>query len=69
MPNDESSIIKKWDAIFVGRLSEEKQPNVAIKAFAESGLTGRMAIVGDGPLLGELIQLVQALELSERIDF
>ena len=69
LPNDESSIIKKWDAIFVGRLSEEKQPNVAIKAFAESGLTGRMAIVGDGPLLGELIQLVQALELSERIDF
>jgi glycosyltransferase involved in cell wall biosynthesis len=69
LSSDKSIIIKKWDTIFVGRLSEEKQPDVAIKAFAESGLTGRMAIVGDGPLLNELVILTQRLELTERIDF
>ncbi|WP_313036408.1 glycosyltransferase [Acinetobacter sp.] len=60
---------KKWETIFVGRLSEEKQPDVAIKAFAASGLTGRMAIVGDGPMLEELKLLVQELKLENRIDF
>lgn len=69
LPDAENTIIKKWDAIFVGRLSEEKQPDVAIKAFAKSGLTGRMAIVGDGPLLDELIHLAEALGLTKRIDF
>ena len=42
---------------------------MALKAFAESGLTGRMAIVGDGPLLDELIHLAETLGLTERIDF
>lgn len=49
---------------------KKKQPDVAIKAFfAESGLTGRMAIVGDGPLLDELTHLAEALGLTKRIDF
>ncbi|AZB90102.1 glycosyltransferase [Acinetobacter pittii] len=69
LPDDKNVIIKKWNTIFVGRLSEEKQPDVAIKAFAESGLTGRMAIVGDGPLLDELIRLTETLGLTNRIDF
>lgn len=60
---------KKWDVIFVGRLSEEKQPDVALKAFAHTQLTGRMAIVGDGPMLNNLKQLVIDLKLSERVDF
>lgn len=67
--NKESNRSKKWDTIFVGRLSEEKQPDVAIKSFAASGLTGRMAIVGDGPLLDELVSLTEQLELTEHIDF
>ncbi|WP_284115488.1 glycosyltransferase [Acinetobacter pittii] len=69
LPDDKNVIIKKWNTIFVGRLSEEKQPDVAIKAFAESGLTGRMAIVGDEPLLDELIRLTETLGLTNRIDF
>lgn len=67
--NKDDHLDKKWDTIFVGRLSEEKQPDVAIQAFAASGLTGRMAIVGDGPLLNELVALTEKLQLTERIDF
>lgn len=67
--NKEDHLDKKWDTIFVGRLSEEKQPDMAIKAFAASGLIGRMAIVGDGPLLDELVALTEQLGLTERIDF
>lgn len=67
--NEQININKKWDTIFVGRLSEEKQPDIAIKAFAKSGLTGRMAIVGDGPLLDELVTLTEQFGLTERIDF
>ncbi|QXW26496.1 glycosyltransferase [Acinetobacter johnsonii] len=60
---------KKWDAIFVGRLSEEKQPEAALKAFAQTQLTGRMAIIGDGPMLHDLKQLAAALKLADRVDF
>ncbi|WP_252061196.1 glycosyltransferase [Acinetobacter sp. AHP123] len=62
-------IKKKWDAIFVGRLSEEKQPDVALRAFAETNLAGRMAIVGDGPMLNKLHQLVIDLKLENQVDF
>lgn len=60
---------KIYDCIFVGRLSKEKQPDHAIKAFALSGLTGKMAIVGDGELMPDLIQLSKQLNIHERIDF
>lgn len=60
---------KKWDTIFVGRLSEEKQPDAALKAFAQTQLTGRMAVVGDGPMLHDLKQLAADLNLADRVDF
>lgn len=60
---------KKWDCIFVGRLSQEKQPEHAITAFASSGLMGRMAIVGDGQMKGELVALCKNLNVDGRIDF
>lgn len=64
-----TAIEKKWDSIFVGRLSEEKQPDVALRAFAQTNLNGRMAIVGDGPMLEELKLLAQELKLENRVDF
>lgn len=64
-----SSINKIYDCIFVGRLSQEKQPAHAIRAFAQSGLTGKMAIVGDGELIPELITLSKELNIQQRIDF
>ncbi len=60
---------KLWDCIFVGRLSPEKQPEHAIKAFANSGLVGRMAVVGDGQMKEELCQLCHQLNISDRVDF
>lgn len=61
--------LKKWDCIFVGRLSPEKQPDYAITAFARSKLKGRMAIVGDGKMIEELITLAKSLNIQDRIDF
>lgn len=60
---------KKWDCIFVGRLSPEKQSEHAIQAFANSGLSGRMAIVGDGQMKEELIELCKQLNIFDRVDF
>lgn len=60
---------KKWDCIYVGRLSEEKQPSHAILAFAKSSLTGRLAIVGDGLELDSLIKLTEKLNITNRVDF
>lgn len=65
----QSVIEKVWQTIFVGRLTPEKQPHVAIQAFADSGLTGRMAIVGDGILLNDLKLLVKKLHIEQNIDF
>lgn len=60
---------KYWDIIFVGRLSREKRPDYAIKAFLNSKSTGRMALVGDGPLLEDLKKLTRDLNGENRIDF
>lgn len=64
-----NQIDKKWDCIFVGRLSPEKQPEHAIRAFANSGLQGKMAIVGDGQMKTELIELCKQLNIFDRVDF
>ncbi|OTG66979.1 hypothetical protein B9T25_09450 [Acinetobacter sp. ANC 4470] len=65
--NQEKNII--WDAIYVGRLSSEKQVDHAIKAFSQSNLTGKMAIVGDGYLKDTLIQLSHDLNIQDRVCF
>lgn len=64
-----NQIDKKWDCIFVGRLSPEKQPEHAIQAFANSGLKGKMAIVGDGQMRAELVALCKEINIIERVDF
>lgn len=64
-----SSLPKQWDTIYVGRLAPIKQVDHAIKAFAQSGLTGQMAIVGDGSERENLENLVQQLKLTDRIKF
>lgn len=60
---------KQWDCIFVGRLGAEKQANHAIMAFAKSGLTGKMAIVGDGYEKESLQTLCGELGVEDRVDF
>ncbi|WP_347473690.1 glycosyltransferase [Acinetobacter thermotolerans] len=60
---------KKWDVIFVGRLVLIKQVDHAIKAFAMSQSTGRMAIVGDGTERSNLENLTRDLGIFDRVDF
>lgn len=60
---------KIWDCIFLGRLSKEKQPDYAIQAFFDSGLPGKMVIVGDGPMKNELVDLAKKLKIIDRVDF
>ena len=69
LKNITQNIEKNWDCIFVGRLSPEKQPEHAIKAFAKSELEGRMAIVGDGIMENELQELCRELKIYDRVDF
>lgn len=67
--NQYHSTPKKWNVIYVGRLVPIKQVDHAIKAFAMSNLTGKMAIVGDGSERQKLETLTQELKISDRVDF
>lgn len=67
--NQYASTEKKWDVIFVGRLVPIKQVDHALKAFAMSQSTGRMAIVGDGTERRNLENLARDLGILNRVDF
>lgn len=58
-----------FDAIYVGRLADEKQPEVAIKAFAKSKLKGKLAIIGDGYKKDKLLSLTKELNVVDRVEF
>ncbi len=60
---------KKWDTIFVGRLAPIKQVDHAIQAFAQSGLKGKMAIIGDGSERKNLEKLTKELNITDHIEF
>lgn len=60
---------KTWQVLFLGRLAPIKQPDHALRAFANSGLTGRMAIAGDGAQRAMLEQLAVELGVADRVDF
>lgn len=66
---NEVQIDQQWDVIFVGRVHKIKQVDHALIAFAQSGLTGRMAIIGDGPERDMVQNLICDLNLQDRIDF
>lgn len=56
--------------VAVGRLVEKKGPLLTIRAFGlvhRSHPDARLRIVGDGPLLGECLHLVQRLGLGEAV--
>lgn len=65
----EVDVQESWDVMFVGRVHKIKQVDHALHAFAQSGLTGRMAIIGDGPERGMVQQLISTLHLQDRVDF
>ena len=56
----------------IGRLVEQKAPEIAVEALAEvraAGHDARLTIAGDGPLRGPLEELVGSLDLHESVDF
>lgn len=55
--------------VFVGSLSRRKQPDLAVQALGVLGPHARLDIIGDGPLRGELEQLVRRLGLGKQIVF
>jgi glycosyltransferase involved in cell wall biosynthesis len=55
---------------FVGRLVEQKAPEVLVHAFAAVAAAvpqARLAMVGDGPLMERLVTLSRQLEISDQI--
>jgi glycosyltransferase involved in cell wall biosynthesis len=55
---------------FVGRLVEQKAPEILIKAFAAAVTAvpnARLAVVGDGPLRGRLVKMSADLGIADRI--
>lgn len=55
------------DIIAMGRLCPQKNFPLAIRSFARSGWSGRLIILGDGPLASELRSLGDQLGLGERL--
>jgi glycosyltransferase involved in cell wall biosynthesis len=59
-------------AVFTSRLEPQKQPGVALEAFAAvagDAPTARLAFVGEGALEGDLQARVRALGLERRVHF
>ncbi len=58
------------DIVCVGRLSEQKAQLVLVDALAEAvagGFSGRLVLVGDGPLRGEIEGRIRELDLAARV--
>ncbi len=55
--------------LFIGRLTPKKGLQVAIKALSKVKGDWTLDIVGDGPMRGELEDLVVKLELSDKVKF
>lgn len=58
--------------LVVGRLTEKKRPDLAIRAFArciESGAPAQLVMIGDGTLRAECEQLTADLGISDRVEF
>jgi glycosyltransferase involved in cell wall biosynthesis len=56
----------------VGRLTEIKRPDLLLRAFAGVSRIlpdAYLLIVGDGPLMGELVALAEALDVAPRVRF
>jgi glycosyltransferase involved in cell wall biosynthesis len=57
---------------YVGRLSREKGVEVLLRSFAEVSRkqpASRLRIIGNGPLLGQLVALAASLGISANVDF
>lgn len=71
--SNNSPIIKKYDALFVGRLVHQKGINFLLEAVSilqkKYKKIIRVAIVGDGPLKKALIKMCEELEIKDSVEF
>ncbi|MCR5546729.1 MAG: glycosyltransferase [Lachnospiraceae bacterium] len=55
--------------IYIGRLSEEKNPALVIRGMAQAPEEFYLKVFGDGPMKRELEQLCKELKVEERVEF
>jgi GalNAc-alpha-(1->4)-GalNAc-alpha-(1->3)-diNAcBac-PP-undecaprenol alpha-1,4-N-acetyl-D-galactosaminyltransferase len=64
------NISKKQQAIYLGRLSREKGPDVLLRAISKlNDKTFKFLFIGDGELKEELIELTNSLGINNRVEF
>jgi glycosyltransferase involved in cell wall biosynthesis len=59
--------VSRDDVVMLARLEPQKNLGLAIEAFARSGRTGRLIILGEGSLRSELRRLADQLGLGDRL--
>jgi glycosyltransferase involved in cell wall biosynthesis len=64
-----ASTERTYDLIFTGRLTPNKGVDLILRALAQSRLRPRLAVVGDGPQLTNLVGLAEQLGVSAQTDF
>lgn len=67
-----TQLLPEYDIVYLGRFSEEKQIHLIINAIGKllgEGIKLRAAIVGDGPLMQQMIKHAKKLGIDDLIDF
>ena len=61
---------RRWDVVAIGVLVPRKRVDLALRAFERGAPTdARLAVLGDGPLEGDLRRLATGLGIADRVDF
>jgi glycosyltransferase involved in cell wall biosynthesis len=55
--------------IHVGRLTPSKRHDILLQAYAKSGITQKLLLLGDGPLKDSIQQLAHKLGIAEKVIF
>ena len=61
--------VRANDIVLIGRFAPQKNITLAIHAFARSSWPGRLILLGDGPLGGQLKALAAQLGVADRVVF
>ena len=71
--SNDNPLMKKYDALFVGRLVQQKGINFLLEAVSilqkKYKKIIRVAIVGDGPQKKELIKMCEELKIKDSVEF
>ena len=71
--SNDNPLMKKYDALFVGRLVQQKGVNFLLEAVnilqKKYKKIIRVAVVGEGPLKKELIKICEELKIKDSVEF